>query len=222
MKQANQHNDREVDLKSSLLRVGDLINLEGPLLSLFLDNRNNDLYIFDWIESKDKVNRWLVYKVSAKVLNSFIHREISYKELFNLYLKDANYYYADIINSKESEYSLHKLDDIPIDYFPTEDIFFEENDAKNITQIIRIVNRIIVQDNRIISRAWNYISIKEFSDKKKRPMSILRQTMGALITLEVKSNNTLSENFSIKIEAQQNVRENNRLSEKERLDFHLW
>lgn len=144
MEAIQTYGNKKIELKNSLTRVGDLINSEGPLLSLFLETRSNELYIFDWIDSEEIINRWLIYKVEPKYLNDFLLREISYKELFNKILNNNNFYIADISVKKLSEFDIYKIESLPPDYLPTEEVYFEKDAAKNYTQIINIVNQMLV------------------------------------------------------------------------------
>jgi hypothetical protein len=214
-----------IDLKHSLLRVGDLINLDGPLLSLFLDSRNSDLYIFDWLESTSKSNRWLVYKVEAKLIDQFINQKISYRTLFDIAIKNSNYYYADIINSEETDYTLYEIPQIPKDYFPTEDVYFEKNDAKDCEQIITITNIIISQNDFENTSKLNYLGVKDFLENKIKKLAFLLNQGIVIMTKPeglVEAHNTLSGYISNTIETQQNVREDNKLPEKEGMVFHPW
>jgi hypothetical protein len=60
---------------NSLVRIGDLVNFEGPLLTLFEDVKNGHLYLFDWVDRFDAVNRWLIYQVYPKLLLAFIQKK---------------------------------------------------------------------------------------------------------------------------------------------------
>src|SRR5690348_4423157 len=92
----------EVELKDRLERVGDLVNFEGPLLSLF--KYKDNLYLFDWVDSGQKYNRWFIYQVSAYLLEQFLFRQISYKKLFeSTNKKNQNIFYCDIENKEPVE-----------------------------------------------------------------------------------------------------------------------
>lgn len=60
--------------------VCDLIDVDGPLLSLYTDARNNWLYL--WCDTdRVKVNRWMLFKVSREDLILFFRRQVSLREL---------------------------------------------------------------------------------------------------------------------------------------------
>jgi len=51
--------------QDQLIRIGDIVNFEGPLMTLYQDQKYFDLYIFDWVDRDDTTNRWLAYQVDA-------------------------------------------------------------------------------------------------------------------------------------------------------------
>lgn len=130
------------DLKDHLIRVGDVINIDGPVLSLFQDIRNKDLYLFDWVDSDDNTNRWLVYKVSAEILNQFLLHRISYKTMFES-VNDDSFFYADIINSENINYIISHLQFVPEKYKPKKETFFDFNDSTKFDKITAIVNDLV-------------------------------------------------------------------------------
>ena len=212
MKQVHIHDSAETDLKNNLIRIGDLINLDGPLLSLFKDYRNDDLYIFAWVDSNDITNRWLIYKVSPHIINQFLHKYVSYKYLFEISFGNSNHFYADINNTEEMNYLIHASRDIPKEYLPTEEILFHEEDAKNYEMIIFTINKIIFKDESELFKTLNHISDSsyfqffnnKFVDAQNQVQLIFEGTF----------ENALPPSNSNKLEPQQNVRENNKLPKK--------
>ena len=227
MEPIKKYDNNGIDLKNHLHRVGDIINIEGPVLSLFQDERNKDLYLFDWVDSDEITNRWLIFKIPAETLNQFLLNRISYKKMFD-YIKENNFYYADIINSDNIEYSINDLEYLPENYIPTKEAFFDKNDAKRLDEIMIIVNKTIFKDGRDNTLRLNRLDLSEYLDKKNRPISyLLNQDIVTIAIPEAmverkRSDKNLSENFSNQLETQQNVRENNRLPEKEGMDVYLW
>ena len=55
-------------------KIADLIYFEGPLLSHFVSAKGDD-YLFYWVDSDDKDNRWLVLRVNIASLQKYITRE---------------------------------------------------------------------------------------------------------------------------------------------------
>ena len=146
MMKVEKYDDLAVDLKEHLKRLGDIINIDGPVLSLFMDKRNADLYLFDWVDSDGKANRWLIYKIPAEILNDFLLRKISYKNMFDwiseskIYFTDISY---DIDNVDKIDYRIEILKDLPENYKATKDNFFDINDSKDFEKIITTVSSLI-------------------------------------------------------------------------------
>lgn len=215
------YNNDEIELKNSLHRIGDLINLNGPLLSLFVDFRTNDFYVFDWVDQLDnETNRWLVYKVSAKLLNRFLRKEVSYKYIFNHSLSDVdNTYVADISNFKENEYQLKKIYIISEEYYPDEELYFESKDSKNLPKINKIVSIVISQEANLITGVLNTLPIeKEYLDTTSSISNYFKTQIEVVMPGFIESNKLEGNIFTI--QSQQNVRENNRIFEKKGLDIY--
>lgn len=201
--------------KEFLNRIGDLINIEGPILSLFQDLRNKDLYLFDWADSDKNFNRWLVYKVSPDSIKKFINNIISYKELF-LSSLNLTYYFIDIdSNYSDCNYTLNKIESLPDAYIPMSENRFDKNDARNIDQIILTLSN--------FSKDYPFSLIKQNVLKNqpnivKEPANELKKTHQKKYTFETiqKSNDAriVTRNpFSINLRERENAYENKRVPE---------
>jgi len=87
MERLNKYEKPEIELKNHLTRIGDLINMDGPMLILFQDDRNKDFFLFDWVDGDDLTNRWIIFKVRREDLTDFVCGRISYKRVFLPILK---------------------------------------------------------------------------------------------------------------------------------------
>jgi hypothetical protein len=125
-------------LSQHLNRIGDLVNFEGPIVSLFEDLRNNHLYIFDWVDRDKTSNRWIIYRVKAQDLWLYLRKEISYFDLFQSYSR-GNYYVAHIGSFTNGAYELFKLNELPRKYLPNQDDYFEKNDCPFYDKIVSFV-----------------------------------------------------------------------------------
>ena len=133
------------NLASSLVRLGDLAYFDGPLLVLFQNVRNGRLYLFDWVDRNEKSNRWLIYRVTANILNNFINNKISHLELFNS-TPGREYYIADIEkNQNYNESQLNLLAEVPQNYFPEKDSYFEKLDCNDFDKIQATILRILTK-----------------------------------------------------------------------------
>jgi hypothetical protein len=107
------------------LLMGDFINYEGSIVSHFTDADNpHEHYIYKWADSNQVCNRWLIAKTSEASLSKFLFQKISLLQLINqnefVYLLDLD----DDLN--ENQISIVKTADIPDEYLPDADSYFEE------------------------------------------------------------------------------------------------
>lgn len=127
----------------NLLRVGDLIYFDGPMLTLFMHSGTGYFYLFDWVDRDQDVNRWLMYKVNAVDLMKYINGKISHYDLFDR-SPDRKVYFADIANRDTDfdQYNLYLLDSVPDCYIPLKENYFDPNDCPSLERIKAvIVNR---------------------------------------------------------------------------------
>ena len=59
------------ELQNLLIRVVDLVNIDGPLLTLYL-HADKHLYLLDWVDRDISANRWLIYRTNPLLLNQFV------------------------------------------------------------------------------------------------------------------------------------------------------
>jgi hypothetical protein len=239
MRVLETYKNEENNLKDFLVRIGDLINVEGPLLSLYIDGRNNNLYLFDWVDSETNINRWLIYRVKAKDLYEFMSSDISLRSLFSTAVNSI-YYYTDIDNRKPfGEYSIFQIKNIPKEYLPEETIYFNKADSKNFERILAFINtssNLVRSNNEFFSIVDNFglVSSVNLEDEMNSLVGISKQlgtyevnnkysgeelvkhfknlkTAGTLMIVSVSS----FLHYSNSVYAHQT----NRISSKEKLDF---
>ena len=63
-------------LEFKFIKKGDLIYQDGPILSHFVNNLNQD-YFFYWVDCDDKFNKWMVFPVTKKELVDFFNKKLS-------------------------------------------------------------------------------------------------------------------------------------------------
>lgn len=138
--------DEEVRLKEYLVRIGDLINIEGPLLSLFSDVRNENLYLYDWVDTDEISNRFVIYNIPPQVILDYLSKKITHQELFS-HATDEQYLVADIRPSELSGYKIFWVKQLPEDYRDVEANFFDEQFCKDVEKIILFVTRVNMKNS---------------------------------------------------------------------------
>lgn len=64
-------------------KLGDLLEHEGPLLSLYIDRDNPEHYfLYKWVDSNEECNRWAILPCTSKDLLAFFEGEKSLRKLF--------------------------------------------------------------------------------------------------------------------------------------------
>ena len=126
------------EFQDLLIRVVDLVNIDGPLLTLYL-HANKHLYLFDWVDRNDTSNRWLIYRTTPILLNQFVKGEISQLDLLmggeSAVLKadidkDLTWNSCQIIEKK----------DLPNRYLPVKDFLFEKEYCSNYQKLWVFIN----------------------------------------------------------------------------------
>lgn len=122
--------------------ICDLLYLEGAILSLYRDAKQNWLYL--WCDTDGQfAERWLVFAVSRPQLIAYFERQDSLRDLIANSVKvlqldkvsKENFDDHDVSQGFSVHRSLRKVDDLSliVDYMPESDSFFEEDLAPDIS-----------------------------------------------------------------------------------------
>lgn len=106
-------------------KLGDLIYYEGPLLSLFRDKDDENVYyLYKWVDNNDETNRWVIVEASLTLLQKFLYGLISLRELI---LDRPICYIVNLDDSlTETEVCVSSTRELPAEYLPAEKSFFHE------------------------------------------------------------------------------------------------
>lgn len=126
------------EFQNLLIRVADVVNMDGPLLTLFL-HANRQLYLLDWVDRDAQSNRWLIYRTNKVLLNRFLNRDISH---YQLLMSDESYVFKiDIDNKLDWNNCLQvPKKSLPNSYLPSKDVFFEKSDCPNFPRLSAFLN----------------------------------------------------------------------------------
>ena len=110
-------------LPNDLVKISDLLEFEGPILSHFTDSAGKN-YLFYWVDYDAEVNRWLVWEVSTKQMAEYLKGLVSLKNLLEKNNKtalfivdiDAECHYKNVVTLG--------LNHIPTPYVPEDTSFF--------------------------------------------------------------------------------------------------
>ena len=113
------------NLSFSPKKLGDFLYHEGSLLSHFIDeNRQEDNYLYRWVDSDDEVHRWLIFKVSKDDLLAFFEQKVSLKTLI---LSRQTVTVLDLDNDlNKKQIQLIPTEHLPENYLPSDTSTFKE------------------------------------------------------------------------------------------------
>lgn len=134
-------------------QLGDLVYYEGPLLSLFIDKDNLDIYyLYKWVDNDEVSNRWIITQVNAVSLRTFFYKQTSLRDII---LSNPVCYCIDLDdNLTEKTISVCSSIDLPHEYLPMEQSFYSEEKYTEFAQIFKT----IIANNRIYDVLYRILS----------------------------------------------------------------
>lgn len=150
-------------LQDLLIRIADIVNFEGPLLTLFQQINNKHLYLFDWVDKNQEFNRWLIYRCNPKMLNRFISGQISHYDLF---ISDEPFCFKIDIDKNLTWHSPQQIEKkkLPQSYLPVKDDYFDKSDCPNFKKLNQFVN----QTNESQKQENLFVSSHLFNQENER------------------------------------------------------
>jgi len=126
-------------LPFELEKVGDLLYFEGPLMSVYRDYEDAP-YIFDWVDSDDTFNRWLVYRIDNELLSDYVYGKATHFQLINNSFNNVIFVVDKNTNGIISDCTVCTVNVLPYDYLPQSDLKFESEDSLKLDKIISTFN----------------------------------------------------------------------------------
>lgn len=123
------------NLPEELTKLGDLMFFDGPLMSVYI-NQESEPYIYDWVDSNDECNRWLLYKTDKAVLADYIYGKKSHFEVINNPVNSIVFSVDKNPEGKIVNCIVLSPKNLPYDYLPSSDSMFEKDDSINLNVII--------------------------------------------------------------------------------------
>ncbi len=107
-----------------MIKGGDLIFFEGPVLSHFFDENGND-YLMRWTEMDDTANRWLLFQATKEQISKHLSGKVSLLWLVKK-TESGAVYFLDMDNDIEYRHIKHvEAGKIPEQYLPEKDAYFD-------------------------------------------------------------------------------------------------
>lgn len=105
------------------VQMSDLIYYDGPLLSHFVSKTGKD-YLFCWVDIDEKFNRWMFFRVTPTVIQSYLDKKLSLREII-CGLEEGFVSFVEIddeanfLNTK-----IVKISSIPEEYLPSSQSYY--------------------------------------------------------------------------------------------------
>lgn len=98
----------------------DLVEFDGPLLSLFKSDRGDDV-LYAWLDCTETRHRWCIIPVTRKNLRGYLAQKLSLLELFKLADSLVIFHATDAL--KRSGFIRTDWERLPTEYLPAADSF---------------------------------------------------------------------------------------------------
>lgn len=110
-------------LNFKLEKRGDIYSFDGPFLSHFSDNKENE-YLMLWVENDEELNRWMLFKVDGLTLFNYF---LGNQSLRDILLLNPEVYFLDIDEQiAHKKITVAVTNNIPSEYIPEENTKFDE------------------------------------------------------------------------------------------------
>ncbi|WP_345827782.1 DUF6575 domain-containing protein [Erwinia sp. HDF1-3R] len=142
----------------------DLIDFDGPLLSLFRGAGYKDaLYV--WLDNSERANRWCLVPVSREMLDDYLTQQTSLRETItsNHYIYICNHF------AESGRKVINKIlvSDFPADYMPDEDSYLYEEictpealslkNERTSSYMLGLDNQLFINDLSIIPKVYDQL-----------------------------------------------------------------
>ena len=105
-------------------KVANLIYFDGPLLSHYVTNKG-DNYLFYWIDQDNTANRWMFIRTDYDNIQKYTNKKQTLRNVLSSPLDDIVYTVDIDEEGNHHNFQAHSIEDLPEDYLPTEDSYYE-------------------------------------------------------------------------------------------------
>lgn len=138
--------------------VKDLIEFDGPLLSLFKHRRRGDNYLYYWCDCDNEVNRWMVCRVNETTVIRLINRVIPLDQVIPRACQDDFVYIVDMDGKCDARtVRMVTIDAIPEQYVPAPGAFLSPEVADTMgTYAVLIERNLSIENWRDFFKEFSY------------------------------------------------------------------
>ena len=131
--------------------ITDVEWFEGPWASLFLEKKSREIYFLHWVDRTDTFHRWLFFPVSPHSLRLYLEGKLSDEDL--IWLDPSEKIILLELNGDMKVGAVREFPkkDIPADYLPSSQAFFDESLCPDLEKIKRFLEKFPVSSSRKLS-----------------------------------------------------------------------
>lgn len=155
------------NLFGELIWVGDLVNFDGPLLSVFSNPESNPI-IYNWAETSDESVRWIIFQTSREILHNYLEGKIDHFALLSCPVNGL-YLIRDSQISGNDNFVLVPQENLPMAYFPEREIYHEDDLSENIDSIRDFIGENLEDDQQ----SEEFIKEQLLEDSRKSNSDLL-------------------------------------------------
>jgi hypothetical protein len=135
------------------IKILDIEYYDGPMLSLFKDEKEDSFYLYKWLDVEQNGHKWLIFKTNHDNLYDYIYQNIDEKTLIQ---KAINGQYATVIIEPDLTYSHIKrftTASLPTTFLPAKNCFFTQSDCPDYDVLIKFLEDMALNAVQLMSEA---------------------------------------------------------------------
>jgi hypothetical protein len=135
------------------VKLFDIEFYDGPMLSLFRDDKVDNFYLYKWLDIAENGHKWLIFKTNLDNLYDYIHQNIDEKTLIKKAL--SGQYSTVVIQSNLVCGPIKRFTSasLPSAYLPANDCFFTQSDCLDYESVVAFFDNVSVVSLQLANKA---------------------------------------------------------------------
>jgi hypothetical protein len=135
------------------VKLFDIEYYDGPMLSLFRDDKVASFYLYKWLDVDKNGHKWLIFKTNLDNLYDYLHQNIDEKTLIKKAL-DGQYTTAVIQpNLVVGDIKYFTAASLPSHFLPANACFFTKSDCPDYEAVVAFFDTISIVSLQVAGKA---------------------------------------------------------------------
>jgi hypothetical protein len=135
------------------VKLFDIEYYDGPMLSLFRDDKVDNFYLYKWLDVDKNGHKWLIFKTNLDNLYDYVHQNIDEKTLIKKAL-EGQYTTAAIQPNLGFEDIKHFTSaSLPPQFLPANGCFFTQSDCPDYEAVVAFFDTISIVSLQVTGKA---------------------------------------------------------------------